>query len=165
MDVPFHERSKGSYIQIFFLNEGSILFGVLHNEKTVANMTAGLNFIKERIGDKLFKKIFQVVLTDRQSEFTQASETEELGCKIFYCTTLQSSQKAHVENKHGPLHFILPNQVNLQTIGLNTQDDLDLVFSQLNFDPVESLYGKSLRSQKKTKKNDDIRHRNKQWSR
>ena len=143
MDTVYNDRSGGPYIQTFFLNNGSILFGVLHNEKTAANMTAGLNFIKERIGNTLFKKFFQVILTDRGSEFTQASEIEELGCKIFYCDPLQSSQKAHVENKHGPLRFILPNQVNLRTIGLNTQDDLDLVFSHLNSYPVESLYGKT----------------------
>ena len=41
------------------------MIGIYHTEKTAVAMVDGLKQIKEALGDKEFRRHFQVILTDR----------------------------------------------------------------------------------------------------
>lgn len=56
---------------------------------------------------------------------------------------MQSCQKPHVENNHRLLRYILPSNKNLKDLGLQSQEDLDLIFSHINSYVREELKGKS----------------------
>lgn len=93
MDTVYNDESKGPFIQTFQFVDYNLMIGIYHTEKTAAAMVEGLKQIKEALGDKEFRRHFRVILTDRGSEFVYANEFEALGCKIFYCDPMQSSQK------------------------------------------------------------------------
>ncbi len=66
-----------------------------------------------------------------------------LMARVYYCDPMQSGQKGTLENKHIELRYILPKETDLRALGLNTQDDLNLVLSHINSSPVEKLGSKS----------------------
>lgn len=142
MDTVYNDVTNGPFIQTFEIVEYDLMIAFLHKEKTAASMTRGLSMLKERLGDA-FESIVQVILTDRGSEFSDAEGMEALGCSVFYCDPMCSCQKPNVENNHVMLRWILPKKADLKKIGLETQEDLDLIFSHINSYPREALKGKS----------------------
>ena len=68
---------------------------------------------------------------------------EALRAKVFYCDSQCAWQKGHVENTHRLLRWVLPKRTNLTQLGLETQNDLDLIFSHINSYKRENLKNKS----------------------
>lgn len=148
MDTVYNDESRGPFIQTFKFVQAGLLFALLHQEKTAFAMLSGVCFLEEILSPSLFRKYVHVLLTDRGSEFTaaQAMETASDGTRrtrVFFCDPMQSGQKGTLENKHIELRYILPKQTDLRGLGLNGQDDLNLVLSHVNSAPVKSLNGKS----------------------
>lgn len=132
MDTVYNDVSNGPFIQTFIHPESSSMIGIYHDEKTAQEMLSGVRTIRNWLGSTRFKKIFNVILTDRGSEFTKADEIERLGIKIFYCDPMHSSQKAEVEKNHTLLRYICPKETDLRQLGLLSQQDLNLIFSHIN---------------------------------
>ena len=143
MDTVYNDGSNGPFIQTFILRDYGVLFGVLHQTKTAQTMVQGVKSIKDKLGEKLFSQLIPVILTDRGTEFSDASGFEEHCEKVFYCDPMCSWQKPHVENVHKLLRYICPKEKDLFHLGLRTQEDLDLIFSHINSYPREERRGKS----------------------
>lgn len=142
MDTVYNDGSNGPFIQTFQIVDLNLMIGVYHQKKTADTMVLGMQKIRESLGND-FLKLFQITLTDRGSEFCHAEAFEETGTKMFYCDPMQSCQKPHVENNHRLLRYILPSNKNLTKLGLQSQEDLDLIFSHINSYVREELKGKS----------------------
>ena len=87
-------------------------------------------------------------MTDRGPEFQKAESLEMRNdetrrTRVFYCDPMQSGQKGSLENIHVELRYILPKEVDLRKLGLNSQEDLNLVLSHINSYPREALHHKS----------------------
>ena len=148
MDTVYNDGSNGPFIQTFQFMNCSLLFAILHKEKTAATMVCGINTLQEILGTALFATYAHVLLTDRGTEFSDASQMETSSdgsrrTRVFYCDPMQSGQKGSLENKHVELRYILPKQVDLFNLGLTNQDALNLVLSHINSAPVQHLGGKS----------------------
>lgn len=143
MDTVYNDVSNGPFIQTFQFVDYHFMKGIFHKTKTSLDMLEGVKQIHSAIGEEEFKKIFEVILTDRGSEFVCAEEMEKLGCHVFYCDPMASSQKPHVENNHNLFRFICPSGTDLKKIGLHSQKDVNLVFSHVNSYARKSLKGKS----------------------
>lgn len=142
MDTVYNDGTGGPFIQTFEFVETDIMVAVLHREKTASAMVDGVCRLRENLKDS-FSNMVQVLLTDRGTEFTAAEEFEKLGVHIFYCDPQASCQKPHVENNHILLRWILPKKKNLYEMGLRSQEDLDLIFSNINSYRRKALKGKS----------------------
>lgn len=148
MDTVYNDVSDGPFLQTFKFVETGFFFALYHNEKTAKAMLDGVKLLEEIIGFELFNQYAQILLTDRGSEFVMAEEMENradgtIRTRLFYCDPMQSCQKGSLENKHIELRYILPKNTDLRKIGLNSQDNLNLVVSHLNSSPNEKLNGKS----------------------
>lgn len=143
MDTVYNDVTNGPFIQTFMIVPFGIMVAVYHNVKNADAMVNGLHYIKTLLGDDLFRSVFQVLLTDRGSEFSDALGFEELVGNVFYCDPMASWQKPHVENNHRLLRFICPKEKDLHQLGLHSQADLDLIFSHINSYPREERHGKS----------------------
>lgn len=142
MDTCYNDGSNGPFIQTFQFVSYGMMIGIYQTEKTARSMYLGVARLKEWLGDSFFKEM-PVILTDRGSEFTMAKEIESLGCRIFYCDPMASSQKPHVENNHLLFRRICPKQADLKKLGLNSQAKVNLVFSHINSYPREEKHGRS----------------------
>ena len=143
MDTVYNDITNGPFIQTFHFLKYDLMIGIFHKEKTAQTMYDGIKTICDLLGKELFKRYVSIILTDRGSEFTMADAIEKLGCKIFYCDPMASWQKPHVENNHRLLRCICPKDTDLYTLGLRSQDDLDLIFSHINSYGRGSLNDKS----------------------
>lgn len=146
MDTVYNERSANVpvFIQTFFINNLNLLVALYHTDKTAVSMTNGIKIMKERLGEKLFNKYFQLILTDRGSEFVDSKGIEELVDNVFYCDAQASWQKPHVENAHILLRRILPKERSMYNLGLTSQTQLNKVLSHYNsYTTKEKNNGKS----------------------
>lgn len=63
----------------------------LRERNTAASVTEIFRELRQRLGGTCFSLLFQVIVTDRGSEFTDSMkveedpETGEIQCRIFYC--------------------------------------------------------------------------------
>ena len=145
MDTVYNDPS-GPYIQTFLFESTNFMIGFIHSEKTATSMAATLDYLEELLGLEIFYQLFPVILTDRGTEFSKpelfefSKNTGELRSNIFYCDTLQATQKPQIESNHNFLRDIIPNNAVLDNL---TNQDLQLVFSHINNTPRRSLNDKS----------------------
>ena len=70
MDTVYNDETNGPFVQTFYICSINIMIGIYHNEKTADEMINGFNKIHEMLGEELFEKYFQVIKTDRGTEFS-----------------------------------------------------------------------------------------------
>ena len=148
MDTVYNDVGSGPFIQTFKFMKYSLLIAIYHKEKTKEAMNNGVLLLEDILGEELFFKEIEVLLTDQGSEFYGIYELENRkdGLKrfrLFYCDPMMSCQKGSLENIHTELRYILPKGKDLYKLGLHNQDDLNIVVSNIDSGPKEKLNGRS----------------------
>ena len=105
-------------------------------------VTEVFNNIKILIGIDEFKRLFEVILTDNGTEFSDPESIEtdmntgEKVASLFYCDPSCSWQKGSIEKNHEYIRYILPKGTSFASL---TQDDCNLMASHINSTPRISL--------------------------
>lgn len=100
------------------------------------------NFLKKTLGINEFKRLFEVILTDNDTEFSDPESIEfdfntgEKICSLFYCDPSCSWQKGSIEKNHEYIRYILPKGTSFASL---TQEDCYLIASHINSIPRLSL--------------------------
>ena len=100
------------------------------------------HYLQDLLGPEEFSRLFQVILTDNGSEFTDPESIEyfyntgEHATNIFYCDSHCSWQKGTLEKNHEYIRYVLPKGTSFASL---TQEDCDLLASHINSVPRESL--------------------------
>jgi len=132
------EGKKGGKVilSIYFQNCGLQLL-YLRERNDSASVTEIFNRLRKVLGDD-FKKLFQVILADRGTEFSnpQAIEfntkTGERECRVFYCDPGNSNQKSECEKNHELVRYIFPKGHSLDRY---TQKEVSLAMNHINSYP------------------------------
>lgn len=101
----------GKCFLTLFIRKTSLLLIFLLDSKTQSEVNKCFLFLKEKLGLPLFKKIFQIILTDNGSEFLNPIiferdlETGKKISRVFYCDPYSSWQKSLFYQKK--LHSII----------------------------------------------------------
>src|SRR5574344_35322 len=109
-------------------------------------VTEVFSSIKEQLGVEEFKRLFEVILTDNGTEFSDPDsikidlKTGEKVCSLFYCNPNCSWQKGSIEKNHEYIRYILPKKTSF--VGLS-QDDCYKIASHINSTPRLSLNNQS----------------------
>lgn len=148
MDTVYNDVTNGPFLQTFKFIGTGMMVALFHDARTAAEMADGLDLLDRALGQTLFDKFANVLLTDRGTEFSCADRFERRAdgtrrCRVFYCDPMQSCQKASLENNHELLRYICPKETDLRALGLTGQDKLNLAISHINSASVESLAGRS----------------------
>ena len=104
------------------------------------------NILKSRLGDDEFKRLFEVILTDNGTEFSDPEsieinpETGEKLCSLFYCDPNCSWQKGSIEKNHEFIRYSLPKGTSFASL---TQEDCYLIASHINSVPRDKFKGLS----------------------
>lgn len=147
MDTVYN-RSQGPFLQTFLFIPFNFFFAIYHEKNNSQSMVQGINWLEEFLGEDLFERYVQVLLTDRGSEFADAfgMEFREDGTqrtRVFYCDAMSSGQKGAFEKRHTLLRYCLPKGKDLKQLGLLGQRPLNLILSHLNSYCLESCGGKT----------------------
>ena len=140
----------------------------LLDKKDSISVTNALNTICNNIGVENFKLLFNVILTDNGTEFSNPSaieinpENDETRCHVFFCHPYSSFEKGNCEKNHEYIRYVLPKGTNFDTL---TQDKVNLMMSHINstlrpsvkcspYDYMALTYGKEILDLLKIKKID-----------
>ena len=101
------------------------------------------NNLVDTLTPRLFKKYFEVILTDNGPEFKNPWDIEKgkdgrQRCYVFYCDPYESSQKGKLEKNHEYIRYVIPKGKSMQNY---TQDDINKLASHINSTARDSLNG------------------------
>ena len=105
-------------------------------------VTQVFNYLKDLLDIDEFKRLFEVILTDNGTEFTDPESIEvdfntgEILSSVFYCDPNCSWQKGSIEKNHEYIRYILPKGTSFAGL---SQDDCNLIASHINSVPRRSL--------------------------
>lgn len=141
------EGIKGGkvFLTLLFKNYNFMLI-YLMERKTMDCVEKVFIHIRNIIGEKEFKRLFEVILTDNGSEFFNPIsietnyETGEILSHIFYCDPSASYQKGSIEKNHEYIRYVLPKGTSFDNL---TQDDCYLLASNINSTSRVILNGKT----------------------
>lgn len=140
------EGIKGGkvFLTLLFRQSKFMLIYLMEN-KTMECVEKVFKEIKEILGIELFKKVFEVILTDNGSEFfnpmsiEKDEETQEIVSHVFYCDPGASWQKGAIEKNHEYIRYVLPKGSSFDEL---TQEKVNVLMSNINSTSRDTLNGK-----------------------
>ena len=130
------EGTKGGKCIITFLfTRCNLQLYYLVEDHTSQKVIQVIDDLYENIlGPELFQSLFQVILTDNGTEFSnpyaiEHSALNEPRCKVFYCDPAASYQKGACENNHEMLRKFIPKGSSFDNF---QQDQLDIISCHIN---------------------------------
>lgn len=102
--------------------------------------------LKKTLGDFEFSRLFEVILTDNGTEFSDPENIElssingERLSYVFFCNPNASWQKGSIEKNHEYIRYVLPKGTSFAGL---TQEDCNLLASHINSVPRKSLNNQS----------------------
>lgn len=118
----------------------------LLDKKDVKHVNSEYDKFKEKLGIKLYSKVFRIVLTDNGTEFFDPLNIEtdyDTGKKIsnvFYCEPYSSWQKGTIEKNHEYIRKIFPKGTSWDNF---TKEQIQKLEDTINNIPRDSLNGKT----------------------
>lgn len=123
------EGTKGGKCFLTFgFRKYNLLLIYLLEEQTTNCVLEIFQELKKVLGNKLFKKLFRIILTDNGSEFFKPDEIEIVNNKkeinLFYCDSGCSYQKGKLEKLHEYIRLVLPKGSTFDYIPFNEVNEL-----------------------------------------
>ena len=135
MDTVIGKRDEGYCLLTFYFRKSHILIAYLLKEHTSDAVVEKIDEIYYGLGKTLFKKLFNVILTDNGAEFENVLGIErdrdnEKRCNLFFCDPSQSGQKGRLESGHRLIRYVYPKKVT--SFEFSTQEDITLMYNHIN---------------------------------
>lgn len=134
-------KGGNCFLTLLFRQYNLMLIFLLPYKKS-KYVTRVFNYLKELLGIDEFKRLFEVILTDNGTEFSDPESIEmdiktgEIVSNLFYCDPNCSWQKGSIEKNHEYIRYILPKGNSFAGL---TQEDCNLIASHINSVPRLSL--------------------------
>ena len=140
MDLVIGRVGGACILTLHFVRLG-FQVGRLLPDKCAASVLAAIEEVAASVGPFVFARLFEVILTDNGTEFSDPSriETDAEGrsrSRVFYCDPYNTNQKSQCERNHELVRECLPKGASLDAL---RQEDLDRVFSHINSYARKSL--------------------------
>lgn len=132
-------------LTIFFTN-CDLQLAFIRRRNTARSVSAIFRWLRWKLGDERFKELFQVLLSDRGSEFTDPEKIEidqqtgEMQCRLFYCDPQNSNQKSGCERNHEMIRYVIPKGRSMDML---TQKDITIMMNHINSYPRKKWKGRS----------------------
>lgn len=136
MDTVEGKKGGKVMLTLYFQNCGLQLL-YMRERNDSASVTEIFSELRSALGED-FSKLFQVILTDRGTEFTNPAaieyntKTGERECRLFYCDPGNSNQKSECERNHELVRYIFPKGHSLDRF---EQKDATMAMNHINSYP------------------------------
>lgn len=128
-------RVGGKCLLTIHFVETSLMLAFLRDANTSGSVIRIINALDRVLGAEEFDKLFQVILTDNGSEFSNPKEIEYretspyCRTQVFYCDPSSPYQKGACEVNHELIRRILPKGSSFDDL---TQEDIFLMMDHIN---------------------------------
>lgn len=143
LDTVKGTRESGKCLMTLLFRSCNFMIIILIPRCTQESVVNAINSLYDTISPSLFRKYFEVILTDNGSEFKDPWDIEKDSkgrrrCYVFYCDPYSSSQKGKLEKNHEYIRYVIPKGKSMQGY---TQEDINRLASHINSTARESLNG------------------------
>ena len=123
-------EDKKCILTLYFRNSKLMLMFLIdkYKPKSVSDVFIKL---RKKLGNDIFKQLFEVILTDNGWEFSKPEdiefdqETSEKLINLFYCEPYSSWQKGGIERNHEFIRYIIPKGITFDK--LTKQNIIDMM--------------------------------------
>jgi IS30 family transposase len=136
----------GQVILTILLTSCDLQLMFLRERNTAASVTEIFRKLRKRLREPYFSMLFQVIVTDRGSEFTDPMkieadpETGEIQCRVFYCDPMNSNQKSNCERNHELIRYVIPKN---QAKECYTKEEIREMMNHINSYPRKKWNGQA----------------------
>lgn len=130
MDTVIGKFEDKNCIMTLFFREQKLMLMFLIKKYNTNEVIKVFRKLRKTLGDKTFKKMFEVILTDNGWEFSKPDEIEfdlETGEKlinVFYTDSYSSWQKGGIERNHEFIRYIIPKGITFDTLNKKSVVDI-----------------------------------------
>ena len=145
MDSVIGNKGGKVLLTLHFVNSNFML-AFLRDANTSQSVIDIFNYMYSLLGKKDYDRLFQVILTDNGSEFSNPDAIERdpkynlLRSRVFYCDPSAPHQKGAIEVNHTLLRRIIPKGKSFDDF---TQEDIILAMNHVNSYSRKKLNDKS----------------------
>ena len=110
------------------------MLAFLRDANTARSVTEIFMMLREKLGESMYNKLFQVILTDNGSEFTNPKSIEQNedgfgNTRVYYCDAGRPYQKGAIEVNHELIRRVLQKGKSFDQL---TQDDINIMMNHIN---------------------------------
>lgn len=144
MDTVLSSREGTSCLLTMLFRRSNFMLAFKLKNKSEEEVRKVFLMLQKILGLELYKKTFEVVLTDNGSEFANPldieifNDTGEMVTHVFYCDPGKSGQKGKIEKNHVELRKVFPKPTNFDNF---TQEQINIALSHINSEPRAILNG------------------------
>ena len=115
------QEDKKCITTLYFRNSKLMLMFLIDKYKTKA-VSDVFKKLRKELGYDLFKKVFEIVLTDNGWEFSKPDDIEfdhntgEKLINVFYCNPYSSWEKGGIERNHEFIRYIIPKGITFDQL-------------------------------------------------
>lgn len=136
------EGFKKVFLTLYFRSCKCLLIFLLP-DKSAASVKAVFDCLGKKLGTFVFCSLFQCIITDRGSEFSNPDALEIgidniIRTSIYYCNPMCAWQKTRVEKSHEYIRYILPKGSSFNNL---TQWDIDRIMNLSSHQQKQVLMG------------------------
>jgi transposase, IS30 family len=134
MDSVIGSKGGKCLLTIHFVDT-SFMLAFLRDANTSKSVMDVFEYLYESLGDRTFKTLFPVIVTDNGSEFSNPKAIEQPDIlsgrktRVYYCDAGKPYQKGAIEVNHELIRRILPKGASFDQL---TQEDIDLMMNHIN---------------------------------
>ncbi len=143
LDTVKGTRDAGKCLMTLLFRSCNFMLIILLQRCTQECVINAINNLVDTISIRLFRKYFEVILTDNGAEFKNPWDIEKdkdgrHRCYVFYCDPYSSNQKGKLEKNHEYIRYVIPKGKSMQNY---TQEDINKLASNINSTARDSLNG------------------------
>jgi len=146
MDSVAAPRPEKRCLLTILFTDSSLQLAFLREHNDAISVVRILDHLKQKLGMLEYHRLFEVVLADNGSEFSNPMEMEvdpdtlDSVSKVFYCHPMASWEKGKCENNHALIRRILPKKHSFSELN---QEKVTLMMNHINSYPRAQFGGKS----------------------
>ena len=139
-------KQGGKVLLTIFFTNCDLQLAFLRRRNTSRSVSAVFRLLRMRLGSERFQELFQVLLADRGSEFTDPQKIEvdaatgQLQCRLFYCDPMNTNQKAGCERNHELIRYVIEKGKSMDHL---SQKDIRHMMNHINSYPRKKWKGQA----------------------
>lgn len=141
LDTVEGRKGTNPCFMTMLFRECNLMLIFLLKEQTQAEIKRVFDSLTEALGIEVFRKLFEVILTDNDHEFQNPDglgkfRTGEKRTSVYYCDPYRANQKGAMEKNHEYIRYVRPKGTSFEDLD---DQKVTLLMNHINSEKRDSL--------------------------